>query len=50
MPRTKGARNKVRKPPTKQIAIRVTAEELARLATVHPSPSKAIHALIAQLQ
>lgn len=50
MPRPKGSRNRLRKPATKQVAVRLTTDELARLATVHRSPSKAIHALIATIQ
>lgn len=46
MPRPKGSRNKAHKAPRKTIAIRVTKDELARLKTIHASPSKAIHALI----
>ncbi len=48
MPRTKGAKNKTHKAPRKTIAVRLTAAELETLATIHPSPGKAIHALIAQ--
>lgn len=46
MPRPKGSRNAKLKPPRKTVAVRVTPEELAKLRTVHKSPSKAIHALI----
>lgn len=49
MPRTKGSPNKEHKPPRKTIAIRCTTTEIAKLKTVHPSPSKAIHALIEKL-
>lgn len=49
MPRPKGSRNKAHKDPRKTVAVRLTAEELARLLTVDPSPSEAIHSLIARL-
>lgn len=49
MPRPKGSRNKAHKEPRKTIAVRLTRAELDRLLTVAPSPSEAIHALIARL-
>lgn len=42
--RPKGTR---RAEPTKTVAVRLTRAELERLAKIDPSPSKAIHALIA---
>jgi hypothetical protein len=47
MPRPKGSRNKA--PATvKQVAVRLTADELDKLCKVHRSPSKAIKQLIAE--
>lgn len=49
MPRPVGSKNKRRKPPGKSVHVRLTRDELATLATLHPKPGKAVHAAIAHL-
>lgn len=48
MSRTKGAKNKTRKPPRKSVAVRLTAAEVATLKAIHAKAGVAIHTLIAE--
>lgn len=50
MPRTKGSKNKTRKPSTISVHVRLSPDELETLRRIDKSAGKAIHALIASTQ